>query len=148
MIDDIYNTRILELAGNIPLCQRLDDPDGTNVQHSKLCGSKITVDMKFNNGVVSDYGQDVKACALGQAASSIMARNVIGATDQELLELREQVFEMLKKNGLPPEGKWQDIAALQPVKEFKARHASTMLVFDAVCQVISDRSFQNQNVEK
>lgn len=136
MLNEIYNAKILELAGNIPFCERLSDADGTAVQHSKLCGSKVSVDLKIRDGVVVGYGQEVKACALGQAASSIMARNVIGSSGQELCELRDQVFAMLKENGAPPSGKWSDIAALQPVKDFKARHPSTMLVFDAVCEVV------------
>jgi len=137
MLNDIYNEKILELAGNIPLCGRLQDADGSAVQHSKLCGSKVTVDVKMSDGVVVEYGQEVKACALGQAASSIMARNVIGSSQQELCQLRDQVYAMLKDNGPPPQGKWSDIAALQPVKDFKARHPSTMLVFDAVCKAAS-----------
>lgn len=137
MLNDIYNAKILELAGNIPLCQRLSDADGSAVRHSKLCGSKVSVDLKFHDGLVSDYGQEVKACALGQAASSIMARHIIGSTPQELCAVRNQVYAMLKEDGEPPQGKWSDIAALQPVKDFKARHASTMLVFDAVCDVVS-----------
>jgi len=136
MLNDIYNAQILELAGNIPFCQRLSDGDGSAVRHSKLCGSKVSVDLKFHDDVVSAYGQEVKACALGQAAASIMARHIIGSTGKELCEIRDQVYAMLKENGPPPKGKWSDIAALQPVKDFKARHASTMLVFDAVCDVV------------
>ncbi len=137
MLNEIYNAKILELAGNIPFCERLKDADGTAVRHSKLCGSKVTVDLKFRDGAVVEYGQEVKACALGQAASSIMARNIIGSTGRELCQLRDQVYAMLKENGEPPEGKWADIAALQPVRDFKARQPSTMLVFDAVCEAVS-----------
>ncbi len=147
MLNEIYNARILELAGNIPLCQRLSDADGTNVQHSKLCGSKVTVDLKFCDGVVVEYGQEVKACALGQAASSIMARNVVGSPANELCEVRDQVYAMLKDGGAPPTGKWSDIAALQPVKDFKARHASTMLVFDAVCEVVKENEVSTAEKE-
>ena len=143
MLNDIYNAKILELAGNIPSCERLQDPDATAVQHSKLCGSKVTVDLKVRDGIVVEYGQEVKACALGQAASSIMAQNIVGTTGQELCELRDQVFAMLRQDGAPPTGKWADIAALQPVKDFKARHPSTMLVFDAVCE-----AFECQKTEK
>ncbi len=134
MLNEIYNAKILELAGNIPLCQRLKDAEQTAMRHSRLCGSKVTVDLKIRDEVVVDYGQEVKACALGQAASSIMARNIIGSSRQELKQLRDQVYAMLKENGPPPQGKWSDIAALQPVKDFKARQPSTMLVFDAVCE--------------
>jgi NifU-like protein involved in Fe-S cluster formation len=86
--------------------------------------------------VVTDFAHDVKACALGQASSSIMARNVVGANAQELRELREAVRKMLKENGAPPQGKWADIAVLEPVRDYKARHASTLLTFDAVVDAI------------
>jgi NifU-like protein involved in Fe-S cluster formation len=136
MLNEIYNAKILELAGNIPLCERLTDADGSAVKHSRLCGSKVSVDVKLDGDVVVAYGQDVKACALGQAACSIMARHIVGANKKDLRSLRDQVFAMLKEDGKPPNGEWADIAALQPVKDFKARHPSTMLVFDAVCEAI------------
>ena len=132
MLNDVYNARILDLAGNIPRLGRLPAPDATATAHSKLCGSTVTVDLKVSNGLVSDFAHDVKACALGQASSSIMARHVIGARSDELRELRETVRKMLKENGPPPAGKWADIAVLEPVRDYKARHASTMLTFDAV----------------
>jgi NifU-like protein involved in Fe-S cluster formation len=132
MINDVYNTKILELAGNIPRLGRLKDPDASATAHSKLCGSTVTVDLKVDNGAVSDFAHDVKACALGQASSSIMARHVIGAKPGELRDLRETVRKMLKENGAPPSGKWADIAVLEPVRDYKARHASTLLTFDAV----------------
>jgi NifU-like protein involved in Fe-S cluster formation len=78
----------------------------------------------------------VKACALGQASSSIMAGHVVGSTASELRELRETVRKMLKENGLPPEGKWEEIKFLEPVRDYKARHASTLLTFDAVVDAI------------
>ena len=136
MINDIYNKRIIELAGNIPRLGRLADPDASATAHSKLCGSTVTVDLKMDGGVVTDFAHDVKACALGQASSSIMARHVIGSNATELRELRETVRKMLKENGKPPEGKWADIAVLEPVRDYKARHASTMLTFDAVVDAI------------
>jgi NifU-like protein involved in Fe-S cluster formation len=86
--------------------------------------------------VVSDFAHDAKACALGQASSSIMANHVIGSTAPELRALRETVRKMLKENGAPPTGKWADIALLEPVRDYKARHASTMLTFDAVVDAI------------
>ncbi|MBZ0140230.1 MAG: iron-sulfur cluster assembly scaffold protein [Pseudorhodoplanes sp.] len=136
MINDVYNNRILELAGNIPRIGRLAQPDGSATAHSKLCGSTVTVDLKMERDTVTDFAHDVKACALGQASSSIMARHVIGARAQELRELRETVRRMLKENGAPPGGKWADIAVLEPVRNYKARHASTMLTFDAVVAAI------------
>jgi NifU-like protein involved in Fe-S cluster formation len=136
MLNEVYNSRILELAGNIPRLGRLDDPDATATAHSKLCGSTVTVDLKMDGDTVTDFSHQVKACALGQASSSIMARNVVGAKAGELRGLRETVRRMLKENGAPPSGKWADIAVLEPVRDYKARHASTMLTFDAVTAAI------------
>src|SRR5262249_24884389 len=132
MINDIYNKRIIELAANIPRLGRLTGPDASATAHSKLCGSTVTVELKMDGPVVTDFAPDVKACALGQASSSIMARHVIGSNAEELRAIRETVRKMLKENGTPPDGKWADIAVLEPVRDYKARHASTMLTFDAV----------------
>ncbi len=136
MINDIYNRKILEFAADIPRLQRLDHPDASAVAHSRLCGSKVTVDLKMADGVVTDFGHDVKACALGQASSSIMARHVVGATAEEMKALRQQMYAMLKEEGPPPSGKWSDLEALLPVRDFKARHTSTLLTFDAVVDAI------------
>jgi NifU-like protein involved in Fe-S cluster formation len=136
MLNDVYNARILELAGNIPRLGRLAAPDATATAHSKLCGSTVTVDLKLDGDAISDFAHDVKACALGQASSSIMARHVIGAKPTEMRELRETVRKMLKENGPPPPGRWADIAVLEPVRDYKARHASTMLTFDAVVSAL------------
>jgi len=136
MLNTVYNQRILELAGNIPRLGRLDDAQASATAHSRLCGSTVTVDLKLADGKVSDFAHDVKACALGQASSSIMARNIIGATPDELRAVRETVRRMLKENGAPPEGKWADIQVLVPVREYKARHASTLLTFDAVVEAL------------
>ena len=136
MLNEVYNSKILDLAGNIPRLGRLETPDASATAHSKLCGSTVTVDVKMNGPVVTDFAHDVKACALGQASSSIMARYVVGSSPGELRELRETVRKMLKENGPPPSGKWADIAVLEPVRDYKARHASTMLTFDAVVDAI------------
>jgi NifU-like protein involved in Fe-S cluster formation len=136
MLNDIYNKRIIELAGNIPRLGRLSDPDATATAHSKLCGSTVKIDLKMEGDTVTDFAHDVKACALGQASSSIMATHVVGSTASELRELRETVRKMLKENGLPPEGKWEEIKFLEPVRDYKARHASTLLTFDAVVDAI------------
>jgi len=136
MLNDIYNKRIIELAGNIPRIGRLASPHATATAHSRLCGSTVKVDVKMDGPVVTDFAHEVKACALGQASSSIMASHVVGSTSSELRELRETVHKMLKENGSPPQGKWGDIAFLEPVRDYKARHASTMLTFDAVVDAI------------
>ena len=136
MLNDIYNRRILELAADIPRLGRLDAPDGTATAHSKLCGSTVTVDVRVDQDLVTDFAHDVKACALGQASSSIMARHVVGSTAQELRDLRTAVQRMLKDNGEAPGGKWADLEVLEPVRDFKARHASTLLTFDAVVNAV------------
>jgi NifU-like protein involved in Fe-S cluster formation len=137
MINEIYNRKILELAADIPHLQRLHDADATAVAHSRLCGSKVSVDLKMKDGVVTDFGQDVKACALGQASSSVMGRHIIGSTAAELRGLKDQMYAMLKEDGPTPTGKWADYEAFLPVRDFKARHASTLLTFDAVTDAIS-----------
>jgi NifU-like protein involved in Fe-S cluster formation len=136
MLNDIYNKKIIELAGDIPRLGRLPTPDASATAHSKLCGSTVKVDLKMDGPVVTDFAHEVKACALGQASSSIMARHVVGSTASELRELRETVRKMLKENGAPPQGKWADVGLLEPVRDFKARHASTLLTFDAVVDAI------------
>ncbi len=137
MINEIYNKKILGFAADIPHLQRLHNPDATAVAHSKLCGSKITVDLKMKDGIVTDFGHDVKACALGQASSSIMARHVIGSDAGELRTLRDQMYKMLKEEGPPPQGKWAECEVLLPVRDYKARHASTLLTFDAVVDAVA-----------
>ncbi len=136
MIDEVYNASILEYAGNIPATGRLADADATATAHSKLCGSTVTVDLKMADGAVTDFAHDVKACALGQASSSIMANNVTGSSSAELRQVRETMLKMLKENGPPPEGRFADLKYLEPVRDYKARHASIMLTFDAVVDAI------------
>ena len=137
MIDEIYNRKILELAADIPRIGRLPHPDATAMAHSKLCGSKVTVDLAMKDGRVSEFAHDVKACALGQASSSVMARHVVGSTADELKAVRGQMYKMLKEEGPAPSGKWAELQALLPVRDFKARHASTLLTFDAVVDAIN-----------
>ena len=136
MLDDIYNRRILELAADIPRLGRLSAPDASATAHSKLCGSTVTVDLVLRDGRVADFAHDVKAWALGQASSSIMARHVVGAKPDDLRLVREAMRRMLKENGPPPQGEWSDLAVLEPVRGFKARHASTLLTFDAVVDAL------------
>jgi NifU-like protein involved in Fe-S cluster formation len=136
MIDDVYNAKILGFAGNIARIGRLEHADATATAHSKLCGSTVIIDLKMQDGVVTDFAHEVKACALGQASSSIMAQNVVGASSNELRAVRETMLKMLKENGAPPEGRFADLKYLEPVRDYKARHASTMLTFDAVVDAI------------
>ncbi|WP_299481361.1 iron-sulfur cluster assembly scaffold protein [uncultured Roseibium sp.] len=136
MLDDIYNAKILEFAGNIPRIGRLEQPDATAKAHSKLCGSTVLVDIRVKDGVVTDFAHDVKACALGQASASIMAQNVVGASAEELRDVQKSMRAMLKEGGDPPSGRFDDLKFLEPVREYKARHASTMLTFDAVVDAL------------
>jgi NifU-like protein involved in Fe-S cluster formation len=147
MLNDVYNKRIIELAGNIPRIGRLEHPDASATAHSKLCGSTVTIDLKMDGDTVTDFAHIVKACALGQASSSIMASHVVGSTASELKALRETVRKMLKENGAPPDGKWADIAMLEPVRDYKARHASTLLTFDAVVDAIGQIEAQNDGAK-
>ena len=136
MIDDVYNAKILGYAGNITRIGRLAEPDASATAHSKLCGSTVTIDLVVRDGVVADFAHDVKACALGQASSAIMAENIMGATPAELRAAREEMRRMLKENGAPPAGRFADLKYLEPVRDYKARHASTMLTFDAVVDAL------------
>jgi len=132
MLDEVYNKRILELAANIPHIGTLENPDARASEHSPLCGSKVSVELKAEKGVVTDFAHEVEACALGQAASSIMARNVIGSDLAELEIVLAAVENMLETGELTVSEKWQDLEVLKPVKDFKQRHGSTLLTFKAV----------------
>lgn len=136
MLNDVYNRRILELAADIPRLGRLAAPDATATAHSKLCGSTVTVDLALRDGVVADFAHEVRACALGQASSSVMGALVVGSTADELRAVREAMRRMLKENGAPPEGRWAELKVLEPVRDYKARHASTLLTFDAVVDAL------------
>lgn len=136
MIDEIYNDKILGYAAHIDKIGRLSHPDATAQKHSRICGSTVTVDLKMENGIVTDFAHIVRACALGQASSSLMASHVIGLTAGELRNLRQTIWLMLTEDGPAPNGKFADFACLQPIKNYKARQPSTMLTFDAVVDCI------------
>jgi NifU-like protein involved in Fe-S cluster formation len=136
MLDEIYNRKILELAANIPHLGRLAAPQASASAHSRLCGSSVTIDLAVEDGRVADFAQEVKACALGQTSCSVMGRQIIGATPSEVYEAREALRKMLKENAPPPEGRFADVGVLAPAREYKARHASILLVFDAVAEAL------------
>ncbi|MBN8916373.1 MAG: iron-sulfur cluster assembly scaffold protein [Rhizobiales bacterium] len=136
MINDVYNARILALAADIPRLGRLPAPQASARAHSRLCGSTVTIDLVMDGDKVADFAHEVRACALGQASSSLMASHIIGASAQELREVRDTMWKMLRENGPPPAGRWEDFKVLEPVRDYKARHASTMLTFDAVVDAI------------
>ena len=136
-LHDLYSERILELAANIPLTRRLPAPQATARAHSKLCGSKVAVDLDMEGDTVTAYGQEVKACLLGQSSAAIMGRHIVGSNAAELRQVAGQMRRMLKEGGQPPSGKWADLAVLEPIRDYKARHASTLLIFDAVEDAIA-----------
>src|SRR5262249_1240448 len=127
MLNEVYNRRILELAGSIPRLGRLATPDASATAHSKLCGSTVTVDLKMDGDRVRDLAHGVRACARAQASPAIRAPTGGGAKADGLRGLREPVGRMLKDTGAPPAGKWADFSVLEPVRDYKARHASTLL---------------------
>lgn len=137
-LEDLYNSRILELAAANSHGERLSAPDATATAQSKLCGSVVTVDVVLRDGRVTGYGQTVRACLLGQAASSVLAREIEGTTPAELRAVRETMRRMLKEEGAPPDGRWADLAVLEPVRAHKGRHASVLLPFDATLKAIDE----------
>ena len=118
-------------------CESASVPEATAEAYSKLCGSRVTVVLTMQGDVVSDYGQSVKACLLGQSAASVMGREIVGSNAEELRGVGAAMRKMLKAGGPPPQGRWADLSVLEPVRDYKARHASTLLVFDAVEEAIA-----------
>ncbi len=131
MIDALYSTRLLKLAANLRHLGRLVDPQGTSTKVAKLCGSTVVVDIDLKDGVVSAFAQDVKACALGQASAAVLGAHVLGASLSELELAKDQFRAMLKDGGSPPNGRFSDLSMLALVKDYPARHASTLLAFEA-----------------
>jgi len=134
MIDDLYSAKLLKLAANMPRAGRLAAPGASVERIAKLCGSRVVVDVVMDGERVADFAQEVKACALGQAAASVLGSQAIGASLAELEMARDQLHAMLKSGGPAPDGRFADLALLQPVKDYPARHASTMLAFEAVTE--------------
>ena len=146
-INQIYSDRILELAGNLPQLTPLSAPDASARRVSRICGSTIDVELRIERGIVVEYAHDVNACALGQTSASVMAQHIVGSTLDELRAVRTQMIAMLKADGAAPSGKWEDLKYLEPVREYKPRHTSTLLVFDAVVDAIdSYELMQNERV--
>lgn len=133
----LYSKRILALAADVPHAERLEAPQGTSVKRSPLCGSTITIDVAMERGTVSAFGQDVKACALGQASAAILATHVIGATPAQIAEGRDALYAMLKQNADAPDGLWSELEVLTPAKDYKNRHASIMLAWDGTLEAIT-----------
>jgi NifU-like protein involved in Fe-S cluster formation len=148
VIDELYSARILTLAANMPHAGRLTAPDASSHKTAKLCGSTITVDVSLDDeGRVSAFAQDVKACALGQAAAAVLGAQIIGATPDEIDAARLSLRAMLKSEGAPPAGRFKDLIVLQPVKAFPARHASTLLAFEAASEAARNAALAAQNTQ-
>lgn len=135
--EDIYSQQLLELAAAMPRTERLPAPEATATAHSKLCGSRVIIDLAMDGDVVTDYGQTVRACLLGQTSAAIIGREIVGSSTAELRDVGAAMRKMLKHGGPAPTGKWADLALLEPVRDYKARHPSTLLVFDAVEDAIA-----------
>lgn len=136
-LSDLYSDRILEIAGNQPIPGRLADPDASARKVSRICGSTIEVDVKFRDGVIIDYGHEISACALGQTSAAIVAAHIVGTPVAEFRRVRDEMIAMLKADGPPPSGeKWADLKYLEPVRDYRPRHTSTLLVFDAVAEAL------------
>ena len=136
MIDDLYSAKILNLVANMPRTGRLAAPDASSEKTAKLCGSRIRVEVAVADGHVSDFAQEVQACALGQAAAAVVGANVIGADLAEIEAARDALRAMLKTDGPAPTGRFSDLAVLAPVKDYPARHASTMLALEATAEAV------------
>jgi len=144
----LYSQRILTLAAAIPLTERLDNPDATVRKRSPLCGSAVEVDVKYADGVVTDFGQDVKACALGQTSASVLASHVVGLSKEQIQTARDQLFAMLKGDDTPPAAPFGDLEVLLPAQSYNNRHASILLAFDATLEAIdyAEKNAANQSV--
>jgi NifU-like protein involved in Fe-S cluster formation len=135
-MEDLYHSRVLELAADMPHVGRLDAPDGASTKVSRVCGSVVTVELNLKNGLVSDIAVHPKACALGQAATGVLAMHAIGATPAEIVAAREGLRAMLKEGAAPPQGRFWELRHLEGVREYPPRHASTMLAFDAAVDAL------------
>mgnify|MGYP001627397669 FL=1 len=146
MIDELYSTRILSLAANLPHAGRLPTPDGTGERVAKLCGSRAIVDVVLDDqGRVAAFAQDVKACALGQAAAGVLGQDVIGATAQEVRDARDAMSAMLKSGGDGPQGRFQGLRALKQVADYPARHASTLVAVEATLDAVDQALLKHQS---
>ncbi len=130
----LYSGRILALAADMPRTKRLENPTATAKKRAPLCGSTVTVDINHDGEVIADYGQDVKACALGQAAAAVIGAQIVGLTLKQVQQGRDELFAMLKNDGPVPSAPFDGLAVLQPAKDYKNRHASILLAFDATLE--------------
>lgn len=142
MLGELYTDGVLDAAAAIPPAHRLDAPQASATKVSRVCGSEVTVDLSLDEGVVSEFGMEARACALGQASASILARNIIGVEPEALYTLKNEMRAMLKEDGDPPQGeRWRDLAMLAPIRDYPQRHASTLLAFEAVCDCLDQLGY-------
>lgn len=134
----LYSGRILELAADIPHLGRLPAPDGTARKRSPLCGSTVTVDLTLDGDRIADYGQDVKACALGQASASVSGRVAIGRTRDQVAQARAELEAMLKRGGPVPAAPFDGLEVLLPARDYANRHASILLALDATLAAMDE----------
>lgn len=134
----LYSGRILALAADIPHLGRLDAPDATVKRRSPLCGSAVTVDVQMHDGKLSALGQDVKACALGQAAAAVAGGAALGAPLDVITKGRDQLRAMLKENGPVPDAPFDGFDVLAPAVDYKNRHASIMLSMEAIAEAMEN----------
>ncbi len=147
-LSDLYSEKILEIAANSPARPRLAAPTASARRVARVCGSVIEVDIALEEGVISQYGHDVSACALGQTSAAIVAENIVGSSPDELRLIRTQMHAMLKAGGPPPSGRWSDLRFLEPVRDYRPRHASTLLVFDALVDALDALDARAQSREQ
>lgn len=149
MISQLYGNKILEAAANIPPAERLAVPDASATKVSRVCGSELTIDLKLDQGIISQVGLDARACALGQAAASLTVKNIIGASPDDLFVLRHQIRAMLKDNGSAPTGeRWHDLGALAPIRDYPQRHASTLLIFEAIADCLIQLGYEDKFLDQ
>lgn len=139
-MSELYHNRILELAAGIPHVGRLADAEGSVLKVSRVCGSTVNVDVKLDAAGerVIAIAVDPKACALGQASTSILAEHAVGASVEEIRAARDALRDMLKQGAPPPEGRFWELRHLEPVADYPPRHASTLLAFEAAVAAIDE----------
>lgn len=143
-MEDLYHPRVMELAANIPHVGRLAAPDGASTKVSRVCGSVVTVELSLKDGVVSEIAVHPKACALGQAATGVLAMHAVGAAPAEIVAARDGLRAMLKEGAAPPQGRFWELRHLEGVRNYPPRHASTMLAFDAAVEALEQAQRKEQ----
>lgn len=135
MLDDLYTSKLLALCAAIPHVGRLDEPQGTSTRHARLCGSVVTADIVLDDdGKMAEFAQDVNACALGQASAAVLGGGVVGATMEELRAARDGLRALISGEDVSFDPRFSDLEVFAAVRDYKARHASVMLAFEAVVE--------------